>query len=66
MQSPTSERWMVRWGVASPQGANKGIGFDIARRLVEEGFAVKLTARTDTAGSDAVGRGLHSFTYNST
>jgi NAD(P)-dependent dehydrogenase (short-subunit alcohol dehydrogenase family) len=57
---------MVRWGVASPQGANKGIGFDIARRLVEEGFAVKLTARTDTAGSDAVGRGLHSFTYNST
>mmetsp|Transcript_12639 Transcript_12639/g.30498 ORF Transcript_12639/g.30498 Transcript_12639/m.30498 type:complete len:321 (+) Transcript_12639:166-1128(+) len=49
-------RWWMPGATAVVTGANKGIGFDIARRLAEEGFAVKLTARTDTAGSDAVAR----------
>jgi NAD(P)-dependent dehydrogenase (short-subunit alcohol dehydrogenase family) len=34
-------------------GANKGIGFEIARQLVREGFRVFLGARDEKAGQAA-------------
>eukprot|EP00227_Mantoniella_beaufortii_P014670 CAMPEP_0197579286 /NCGR_PEP_ID=MMETSP1326-20131121/3319_1 /TAXON_ID=1155430 /ORGANISM="Genus nov. species nov., Strain RCC2288" /LENGTH=291 /DNA_ID=CAMNT_0043142701 /DNA_START=54 /DNA_END=929 /DNA_ORIENTATION=+ len=49
-------RWWKPGATAVVTGANKGIGFECARLLAEQGFSVKLTARTDAAGRDAVAR----------
>jgi NAD(P)-dependent dehydrogenase (short-subunit alcohol dehydrogenase family) len=42
--------------VAIVTGANKGIGFEVARQLVAKGFRVFIGARNDKAGRDAANK----------
>lgn len=44
-------------------GANKGIGFEVAKQLLNKGYKVVLTSRNKTRGAEAVNR-LKSFKEN--
>ncbi len=44
-------------------GANKGIGYEIARQLCEKGFTVVITARNNNRGKEAFQK-LREYNYN--
>eukprot|EP00877_Chromochloris_zofingiensis_P001753 jgi/Chrzof1/11579/Cz06g00270.t1 len=47
------DKWWDSSTVAVVTGANKGIGFDVARLLAEAGMTVVITARDETRGMEA-------------
>lgn len=49
-------RWWLKETIAVITGANKGIGYEIVKRLVELGVTVILTARDVERGEMAVAR----------
>lgn len=47
-------RWWSSETVAVVTGANKGIGYEIARQLAHNGLTTVITARDETRGNNAV------------
>lgn len=54
LSSSSHSRWWAKETVAVVTGANRGIGFEIARQLAKLGLTVILTARDDAQGREAV------------
>ncbi|GBG84475.1 hypothetical protein CBR_g38759 [Chara braunii] len=52
----TKKRWWSEKTVAVVTGSNKGIGYDIVRKLAMEGLTVVLTSRDEERGKQAVER----------
>ena len=49
--------------IAVVTGANKGIGYEIAKNLGERGFRVIVAARDETRGTTAAAE-IHTFGYD--
>ncbi|KAI8464174.1 MAG: short chain dehydrogenase/reductase [Monoraphidium minutum] len=55
-KAPDNPKWWSEKDVAVVTGANKGIGYEIARLLAEAGFTVVLTARNPELGAAAAAK----------
>ncbi|GLC46070.1 hypothetical protein PLESTB_001035900 [Pleodorina starrii] len=52
----TADKWWDEGTVAVVTGSNKGIGFEIARTLAEQGLTTVVTARNEDLGKQAVAK----------
>ncbi|KAI5059057.1 hypothetical protein GOP47_0025376 [Adiantum capillus-veneris] len=52
----SATRWWTESTIALVTGGNKGIGFEIVKKLAQQGLTVILTARNDEKGLDAAAK----------